>query len=614
MTLGIASSPALGANLRGEQCEFRLWAPRARSVTLRLLGHGDFPMRRSDDGFFTLTLPACAGDRYFYIVNGGKPVPDPVSRLLPQGVHGPTEIVDPDSFRWSGANWRGPELRDYIVYELHTGTFTPAGTFEGIIGKLDYLKSLGISVIEIMPVAAFPGTRDWGYDGASLYSVHSAYGGPDGLKRLVDAAHGAGLGVMLDVVYNHLGPEGNYLGQFGPYFTDRHHTPWGDAINYDGPDAAPVRQYFIENALYWVREYHLDGLRLDATQTIYDDSPQHIIEEIAENVHALGRELGRRVTVICETDENDARYLLPRPQGFGVDAVWSDDFHHALHTLLTPERNGYYQDFGSGEQLARALEEGFAFQGEPFKFWDGRPRGTPVKDTPLYRHVICTQNHDQVGNRARGERLTALVPPGARKLAAALLLLAPETPLLFMGEEYGEEAPFQFFSDFGDPALRQAVSEGRRREFSEFEWNQVPDPHDPATFERSKLQWNLDHRPSTTGSGGSVDRRPSTVDDSAVDPPLTLPVLERQGGDDPDMLTWYRSLLDLRRQLVIPGERTCRAEWRDNTLVVQVPRERPRLLVVAGFPGSAAYQLGEAWKRVLHAEEDGYRTSVYKRQ
>jgi maltooligosyltrehalose trehalohydrolase len=552
-------------------------------------------MRRGDDGFFTLTLPARAGERYFYVVDGGKPLPDPVSRLLPEGVHGPTEIVDPDSFRWSDVNWQGLDLRDYIIYELHTGTFTPAGTFEGIIGKLDYLKSLGISVIEIMPVAAFPGTRDWGYDGASPYAVHTAYGGPDGLKGLVNAAHAAGLGVMLDVVYNHLGPEGNYLGQFGPYFTDRHHTPWGDAINYDGPDAAPVRQYFVENALYWVREYHLDGLRLDATQTIYDDSPKHIIQEIAENVHAQARELGRRVCVICETDENDARYLL-RPQGFGVDAVWSDDFHHALHTLLTPERNGYYQDFGRGEQLARALEQGFAFQGEPFKFWDGRPRGTPTKDIPLYRHVICAQNHDQVGNRARGERLTALVPRGACKLAAVLLLLAPETPLLFMGEEYGEQAPFQFFSDFSDPALRQAVSQGRRREFSEFEWNQVPDPHDPATFERSKLQWNLDHRPSTTGNGGSVDHRPSTVDFCQT-----------------DMLAWYRSLLALRREFVMPGERTCRAEWRENKLVMEVPRERPRLLVVAGFSGGAHYRPDAGWKRVMRVEEDGYRASVYQR-
>ena len=655
MTLGIVTSPALGANLRGQQCEFRLWAPRARSVSLRVLGRGDFPMRRGDDDFFTLTLPARAGERYLYIVDGGNPLPDPVSRLLPEGVHGPTEIVDPDSFRWSDANWRGLDLRDYILYELHTGTFTPAGTFEGVIGKLDYLKSLGISVIEVMPVTAFPGSRNWGYDGASPYAVHAGYGGPDGLKRLVDAAHGAGLGVMLDVVYNHLGPEGNYLAQFGPYFTGRHHTPWGDAINYAGADAAHVRQYFVENALYWVREYHMDGLRLDATQTIRDDSPKHILQEIAENVHALGRELGRRVCVICETDENDARYLLPPPQGFGVDAVWSDDFHHALHTLLTPERDGYYQDFGRGEQLARALEQGFAFQGEPFKFWNGRPRGTPVNDIPLYRHVICTQNHDQVGNRARGERLTALVPRGARKLAVAMLLLAPETPLLFMGEEYGEAAPFQFFSDFGDPALCQAVSEGRRREFSEFEWNDVPDPHDPATFERSRLCWTIDQSSSLIDSGPSVDRRPRTVDGSAVapplsrpglarqggavpdtmggpplslpvlerqggavpdtmgGPPLSLPVLERQGGGVPDMLTWYRSLVALRRQFVIPGDRTCRAEWRDNTLIMQVPLEHPRLMVVAGFAGSSAHDPGEGWQRIIHAEEDGYRTSVYER-
>jgi maltooligosyltrehalose trehalohydrolase len=596
MAIAAATPLSLGANLRSDQCEFRLWAPRARQVILRLLNRGDFEMRRGPDGVFSLTLPAHAGERYFYLVDGGKPLPDPVSRLLPEGVHGPSQIVDPDSFRWSDESWRGLDLRDYILYELHTGTFTPQGTFDAVIGKLDYLKSLGISVIELMPVAAFPGTRDWGYDGASPFAVQASYGGPDGLKRLVDAAHRAGLGVVLDVVYNHLGPEGNYLSQFGPYFTDRHHTPWGVAINYDGPDAAPVRQFFVENALYWVREYHLDGLRLDATQTIFDDSPRHIVQEIAENVHALGRELGRRVCVICETDENDARYLLPPPQGFGVDAVWSDDFHHALHTLLTPERSGYYQDFGRGEQLARALAQGFAFQGEPFKFWDGKPRGTPVKDVPLYRHVICAQNHDQVGNRARGERLTTLVPRGACKLAAALLLLAPQTPLLFMGEEYGEDAPFQFFADFGDPALRQAVSDGRRREFSEFQWTEVPDPHDPKTFERSKLTRNF-------VSGGPPLSRPG-------EPTLSAAQGARQGGD---MLSWYRSLLELRRCHVIPTDRTCHAEWRDGTLVMQLPRAHPRLMVVAEFPGnSAVHDPGAAWNRILHADENGYRTTIYE--
>ncbi|MGZ4824927.1 MAG: malto-oligosyltrehalose trehalohydrolase [Terriglobales bacterium] len=572
-----------GATLRGDACQFRVWAPRARQVTLRLVGGGDYTMQREDSGVFTATIPARAGDRYFYIVDRGKPLPDPVSRLLPVGVHGPTEIVDADAFRWTDDHWRGLDLRDYILYELHVGAFSPSGTFDGVIERLDYLASLGVSVLEIMPVAAFPGTRNWGYDGASPYAVQASYGGPEGLKRLVDAAHRAGMAVMLDVVYNHLGPEGNYLAQFGPYYTARHHTPWGDAINYDDADAAPVRQYFVDNALYWVREYHLDGLRLDATQTIRDESAKHIVQEIAESVHALGRESGRRVCVICETDENDARYLLPPPQGFGVDAVWSDDFHHALHTLLTPERDGYYQDFGRGEQLARALEEGFGFQGEPFNFWGGRPRGTSSKGLPLYRHVIATQNHDQTGNRARGERLTSLAPRGARKLAAALLLLAPHTPLLFMGQEYDEDAPFQFFSDYGDPALQEAVREGRRKEFAEFDWIEVPDPQDPQTLERSKLKWKVDF--------GSDRQRECA-----------------------EMLEWYRRLIELRKRLIIPGERTCAAQWRDGSMVLQVPREKARVMVLAGFGAPAARDVDvSGWVEAMRSEADGYVVVVYER-
>ncbi len=573
-----ASEPlSYGATLRGGEAEFRRWAPRARQVTIRMLRRGDFPMRRVGE-VFTARLPARAGDRYFYILDDGRPLPDPVSRLLPEGVHGPTEIVNAEAFPWSDRGWRGLDLRDYILYELHVGAFTPQGTFDAIIDKLPYLKSLGISVIELMPVAAFPGVRNWGYDGVSPYAVQASYGGPGGLKRLVDAAHSADLGVMLDVVYNHLGPEGNYLSQFGPYFTARHHTPWGDAINYDGPDATEVRRYFVDNALYWVREYHLDGLRLDAVQTICDESPKPIVQEVAEAVHALADDLGRRVTVIAETDENDARYFRP-PEcgGSGVDAVWSDDFHHALHTLLTQEREGYYQDFGRPKQLLRALNQGFAFQGEPFKFWDGRPRGTPAPDVPLYRHVICTQNHDQIGNRALGERLTQLVPRGARKLAAALLLLAPHTPLLFMGQEYDESAPFQYFTDHGNPDLQRAVSEGRRKEFEGFTWDQVPDPQDEATFQRSKLSWTIDPQPSAN--------------------------------DGFEMLAWYHNLIDLRRRIVIPGERTCRPQWHDGTLVLQLPAAEPKITVMAAFPGGRIEALA-GWNRTLTSDEDSFRVDV----
>jgi len=580
-----------GATLEGGRAEFRVWAPHAQRVTLRLVEGGDLPMQRVADGTFSVRAPAQAGDRYFYLVDEHKPLPDPVSRLLPEGVHGPSAIVDPSAFAWSDQAWRGLELRDYIIYELHVGTFSPEGTFDGVVQRLEYLKSVGISVIELMPVAAFPGRRNWGYDGVSLYAVQESYGGPEGLKRLVDAAHRAGLAVMLDVVYNHLGNEGNYLRLFGPYFTHHHTTPWGDAINYDDRGCEGVRRYVVENVLYWIREYHLDGLRLDATQTIKDDSPQHILAEIQENVQRLAGELGRRVCVIAETDENDRRDVLPRAQGgLGMDAVWSDDFHHALHAYVTGEREGYYQDFGSKEQIVRALNEGFAFQGEPFKFWRGRKRGTPAAGIPLPAHVLCTQNHDQVGNRAGGERLDALAPRGACKLAAALLLLAPETPLLFMGQEYGETSPFQFFTDYGDPALQQAVREGRRKEFEHFVafGGEVPDPQDEKTFQRSKLRWSAISGQWAVGSGQENPHR--------------------------EMLEWYRKLIILRRDLVIPGERTCRAELVEGAIVMSVPASDPKLRLIAEFPDSQRQSAPAGWKMALSSDEDGYRVRIFTRE
>jgi maltooligosyltrehalose trehalohydrolase len=565
-----------GTRLIGDKVEFRLWAPAAAGVLLRFEDGRTLPMQRESSGDFSAVVSARAGDRYFYQVDDNRPAPDPVSRLLPQGVHGPTEIVDPGSFHWTDAGWRGVNLRDYVIYELHVGTFTPSGTFDGVIERLDYLKRLGVTVIELMPVAAFPGERNWGYDAVSPYAVQASYGGPDGLKRLVNAAHAAGLGVVLDVVYNHLGNEGNYLRMFGPYFTDRHKTPWGDAINFDGAGSAPVRQYFIENALYWVREYHVDGLRLDAIQTIKDDSPYHIVEEIRDRVQSLAIEWKRRVCVIAETDANDARLVRPKTMGgFGLDAVWSDDFHHAMHAVLTGEREGYYQDFGSKEQIVRALNEGFVFQGELFKFW-GAARGTKPQGVPLPAHVVAIQNHDQVGNRAQGERLSHLVPRGAVKLAAALLLLAPETPLLFMGQEYDEPAPFQFFTDYGDPALQKAVSAGRRHEFKSFTWPEVPDPQDPATFERSKL-----HLPE----------------------------------EENDTLRWYQQLIELRKRWVTANERTCCAELRQGNIILQAPREYPRILVIAEFADrQREAEIPRGWRVALANQEDGYRTRIFERE
>jgi maltooligosyltrehalose trehalohydrolase len=380
------------------------------------------------------------------------------------------------------------------------------------------------------------------------------------------------------VVYNHLGPEGNYLPKFGPYFTDHHKTPWGDAVNYDADGCEPVRRYAVENARYWIREYHLDGLRLDAVQTIKDDSPKHILAEIQENVQALARDLERKVCVIAETDENNSRYVKPAAAGgFALDGFWSDDFHHAVHAFFTGERQGYYQDFGKPEQIARTLRDGYVFQGEYFAFWK-KPRGTAARDVPISANVICLQNHDQVGNRAKGDRLTTLVPRVVRKLAAALLLLAPETPLLFMGQEYDEAAPFQFFADFQDPALKKAVSEGRRSEFKDFDFSEVPDPEDPATFERSKLTW-------------------------------------ADGPDNREMLEWYRQLLQLRRQYVVASEPTANADFANGVLTMQVPASQPKLMVGASLqPGARLPEIQEAdWNEVLSSSEDGYSVRVMVR-
>ena len=561
----------LGAQLRGETCRFRVWAPKAKQMTLRL-GERDIRMRPADGGYFECEEAAKAGDLYSYIVDQQKPVPDPVSRLLPQGVHGATAIVDPEQFPWTDQNWRGVPYREAIFYELHVGTFTEEGTFAAAIAKLPYLKRLGITMIELMPVCSFPGTRNWGYDGVSPYSVQSSYGGPQGLKKLVDAAHAIGLGVTLDVVYNHLGNEGNYLGMFGPYFTDRYQTPWGAAVNFDGEGASEVRRYFIENALFWIREYHMDGLRLDAVHAIFDNSQPNILQEMSSRVHEIGKELGREVVIIAESDANDSALVRPPERGgYGYDGVWSDDFHHAVHAVLTRERDGYYQDYGQPEQILKALQEGFIFQGDHFQYWD-KPRGTKCDDIPRQAHVFCLQNHDQVGNRPRGDRLNSWIPRGAHKAAAALLLLAPETPLLFMGEEYGEKHPFQFFTDFGDPALKKAVAEGRRNEFKKFAVSgEVPDPQDPETFWRSKLSWQLDE----------------------------------------SLMEWYWKLLALRKKYLVGEERTCRAELRKGAIVMEVPRELPVLRVSVNFSGAVA--ASDGWQLELLSNEDGSMVMVESR-
>jgi maltooligosyltrehalose trehalohydrolase len=436
------------------------------------------------------------GADYQYLLDDGRERPDPVSRFRPAGVHGPTRIVDPAAHTWSDQEWQGIGTSQLAIYELHIGTFTSEGTFDSAIPRLPYLRELGVTAIEIMPVAEFPGSRNWGYDGVSLYAPQSSYGGPDGFKRLIGAAHAEGLAVILDVVYNHLGPEGNYLQDFGPYFSDRHQTLWGKGWNLDGPDCDEVRRYLVENARYWIKEFHLDGLRLDAADKIVDLSAFHFLEEVVGAVHGEVGELGRHIVMIAESDANDPRFVRPSALGgYGFDAQWADDFHHAIHVTLTGERQGYFQDFDGVPAVAKALADRFVNDGR-YSPYRRRRYGQPAVDLPSDRFVVCVQNHDQVGNRAEGERLSLLVSREALKLAAAILLLSPYVPLLFMGEEYGETNPFLYFVSHGDPALVEAVRQGRRKEFAAFGWaGEVPDPQSEHTHARSRLDWSRAFEP-----------------------------------------------------------------------------------------------------------------------
>ncbi|MGH7331779.1 MAG: malto-oligosyltrehalose trehalohydrolase [Candidatus Rokuibacteriota bacterium] len=488
---------SLGASLKTAETEFRVWAPHCRSVEVLLDRRAPVPLQAAADGLFEGVLPdAHAGSTYWYRLDGARDRPDPLSRYQPMGVHGPSMVVDPRDFAWTDQAFRGHALDALVIYELHVGTFTELGTFEAVIPHLAALVDLGVSAVELMPVAEFPGGRDWGYDGVHLFAPQSTYGGPRGLRRLVDACHAAGLSLILDVVYNHLGPEGNYLAEFGPYFTDRHPTPWGPGVNVDGPDAAGVRRHLVDNARYWVREFHVDGLRLDAIHAITDTSALHILTELARAAREEAMTLGRPLHVIAESHDNDRRLVLPAAGGgLGLDAVWSDDFHHALHARLTGERVGYYADYPGGRGLERAIAAGFVYQGESSVYW-GRNRGTPSSDLPGERFVISIQNHDQVGNRPGSERLPALVHREAVKAAVAILCATPAIPLLFMGEEYGETSPFPFFASFLDPHLSEAVHRGRQRELDRFGGTgRVADPSAPATFARARLNHALVVRP-----------------------------------------------------------------------------------------------------------------------
>jgi maltooligosyltrehalose trehalohydrolase len=498
---------------------YRVWAPLAERVSVNVGGETIVMERdpRIEGWWQAKGRHARAGEEYTFNVDDDEKLPDPRSGWQPQGVHGPSRIVDHSAFRWSDDEFQPRPLSSALIYELHVGTFTDEGTFEAIIPRLDHLKKLGVTHVELMPVADFPGRFGWGYDGVNLFAPRDLYGGPEGLKRLVDACHASKLGVILDVVYNHLGPSGNYLPKFAPYFTDRHNTPWGDALNFDGPHSDEVRRYFCDNALMWLRDYHVDGLRLDAVHAIVDTSAITFLEQLATEVDVLKAHLGRHLVLIAESDLNDPRIVRPwEIGGFGIDAQWSDDFHHALHSVITGEVNGYYSDFGSMRDLATAFETSYVYTGRRSKFRMKR-HGRPPIGLTGHHFLGYVQNHDQLGNRAKGDRLCHLTTKERAKVAAALVLTAPFIPMLFQGEEFGSNSPFQYFADFSEePELAKAVSEGRRKEFGQFGWNpeEVPEPDSPETFERSKIRWD------------EVKQEPHA-----------------------SLLEWHRRLIELRRQL-----------------------------------------------------------------
>lgn len=485
----------LGATYLGNgRCQFIVWAPVIQKVEVHIVSPKELivPLVRDVQGYHQAIVegvePSCL---YFYRLDSKKERPDPASRFQPRGVHGPSQVVDPH-FPWEDQTWSGLPLEEYIVYELHVGAFTEEGTFDAIVPYLDELNDLGITAVELMPIGQFPGNRNWGYDGAYPFAVQDSYGGPEGLKRLVNTCHQKGLAVVLDVVYNHLGPEGNYIADFGSYFTDRYKTPWGAGLNFDGPYSDEVRRFFIENAIYWLTEFHIDALRLDALHAILDISSYPFLEELSVAFHKQMEQLKRKAYLIGESAANNARLIRLRELGgYGLDAQWNDDFHHSLHVLLTSEQNGYYQDYGQLQDLVKAFQEGFVYSGQ-YSHYRQRRHGVSSRDIPAHQFVVFGQNHDQVGNRADSERLSKLVSFEALKLAAGAILLSPFVPLVFMGEEYGETAPFPYFVSHSEPVLVEAVRRGRREEFATFQWqSELYDPQDETTFLAAKINHKL---------------------------------------------------------------------------------------------------------------------------
>jgi maltooligosyltrehalose trehalohydrolase len=555
-------------------CDFVLWAPKSTSVALELSENGAVrmvPMNLEQDYWQLQAHDVMPGSLYRYCLDGREFRPDPASAFQPQGVHGPSMVIDQGAYRWNDEGWKGYGLSELIIYELHVGTFTPQGTFEGVAQKLDYLQKLGITAIELMPVSQFPGERNWGYDGTYPFAPQNSYGGVTGLKGLVDAAHQRGIAVILDMVYNHFGPEGNYTERFAPYFTTKYTTPWGKALNFDDAYSDHVRSYFVANALFMLQHYHLDGLRLDAVHAIVDMSAKHILTQLAEALEQFNQRQSVARLLIAESDLNNPRIIRPRrDNGYGIDAQWCDDFHHALHVLMTGERNGINMDFGRGEDFVKAYEEGFVYDWR-YSSYRKRFHGSSSANIPAAQMVVFSQNHDQVGNRMSGERLGALVDFEGQKLVAGLVLSAPYIPLLFMGEEYGENAPFLYFVSHGDAHLVEAVRRGRLEEFADYGWaGQPPDPQSPQTFERSKLDWDL-----------------------------------RLMGTHATLHSYYCALLLLRRSLVAlrqlaHGQRECSFDSTQRLLTIHRHHPEQTLLIIANFSTEPATIVNSFTQQSIH--------------
>jgi maltooligosyltrehalose trehalohydrolase len=579
---------ALGATCEAGGVRFRVWAPERRTVEVRVETAGreaTHPLTKDAEGFFGgLVSGLGAGDLYRFRLDGDGPYPDPASRFQPEGVHGPSEVIDPSAFAWKDGGWHGVPLEDLAIYEIHVGTFSPAGTFDGVAERLPHLVDLGVTALELMPLADFPGSRNWGYDGASLFAPARCYGRPDELRRLVDEAHRLGLGVLLDVVYNHFGPDGAYWGLFSPHYLSKvHETPWGAALNLDGPSSGPVRDLFVENAVRWLREYHLDGLRLDATHALVDDSPRHLLAELQDRVRVV---VDRPVLLIAEDHRNLASMVRPEAEGgWGLDAVWADDFHHEVRRCLAGDNEGYYRDFsGTVADIATTVRDGWFFKGQRSEHFGG-PRGTDPAGLPPRRVVFFLQYHDQVGNRAFGERLHHQVDPAAFRAATVLLLCAPQTPLLFMGQEWAAPEPFLFFTDH-EPGLGRLVTEGRRREFRGFaafsdaaQRERIPDPQALSTFERSRLDWSRrDEEPHAS------------------------------------TLRLHKALLRLRREEPLlrdaPGRSVHVDGVDEGSLVIEYGAGGRALLVVVRLRGTGAVRAtggrDRGWQAVLTTEDAGF--------